>query len=166
MRSLQDLKRAISDSSEIELISILQVTRKWNYSRIIWFKYAKLSCKGLYSLQSILKYSNHIFWGSKGQINRIAHWNFQHLWLLPVWLQLICWDPHLGFSCSSGRPIQICDRCEIHHCLKKLNGMLKCVNKISTYGWVGYNTRVHNVSLIVMYLNSHDLRIKKFSTNR
>ena len=94
---------------------------------------------------------------SKGQINKIAHSYLQGLWLLPVCLQHICWDPHLGFSSISGRPIQICDRCEIHHCLKKLNGMLKCVNKISTYGWVGYNTRVHNVSLIVMYLNSHDL---------
>ena len=138
---------------------MLQVTREWNYSRIIWFKYAKLSCKGLYSLQSILKYSNHTFKVQKVKYHIVAYWNFQHLWMLPVWLQLIVgiliWDS-LAHQ-FSGCPIQICDRCEIHHCLKKLNGMLKCVNKISTYGWVGYNTRVHNVSLIVMYLNSHDL---------
>ena len=147
---------------------MLQVTREWNYSRIIWFKYAKLSCKGLYSLQSILKYSNHTFKVQKVKSMKL------HIGISSIFdcfqfdcnsfVGILIWDS-LAHQ-FSGRPIQICDRCEIHHCLKKLNGMLKCINKISTYGWVGYNTRVHNVSLIVMYLNSHDLRIKKFSTNR
>ena len=136
---------------------MLQVTREWNYSRIIWFKYAKLSCKGLYSLQSISKYSNHTFKVQKvKQIKlRIVIYKAFDCFQFDCnsFVEILIWDS-LQFS---GRPIQICDRCEIHHCLKKLNGMLKCVNKISTYGWVGYNTRVHNVSLIVMYLNSHDL---------